>query len=549
MLEIEKENTKRYFKILIIFLVLFSEFFFSPFLNMAWGGSSIDMPFPRLGMWWLDAYKESAASIARYDLVLNEFDDASLFTKLEKARKLNPKMLVFRPISPSECVHFRQVPGGRRVPNPEIKKLPTCFFLTECGSVLSKGVNKSAGVIHVEKILRDDGTPLFFAGGELAIGDYESALVSFVDIKKKVIKLKRGYVREASDHLKGERVAMHVRFWPETWVMNITAACPEVKVNGIDKNIRWLEYFFMMLTDRQLLKKVTGEADAANWAYLDNKNAAYDGIVIDRFSDAQSWLAATDPARKKELDLFCNNSSAAAEKFDESCAKGVDILLEFLRKEYRGLKIIRNNPLSTNISSYDGQVYETSGWKNASLRWWEALFINTDEKTRYPSSCYLDWFKKSACVMVEVYEDEGFPEGGEKEINPLKRSGFVPNYRRMRFSLASTLLGDGFYSYEAATAGHGSFGLMWFDEYDNAGAGKGYLGMPEGSCEKLSSGVYRRKFQKGMALCNPGRQCVTLDIENGYKMIKGVQAPRINNGKDAGRLTLEGFDGLILLKK
>jgi len=41
-------------------------------------------------------------------------------------------------------------------------------------------------------------------------------------------------------------------------------------------------------------------------------------------------------------------------------------------------------------------------------------------------------------------------------------------------------MNDGFYSYDMNTNGHGSLCLMWFDEYDNAGQGRGYLGEPLG---------------------------------------------------------------------
>jgi hypothetical protein len=41
-------------------------------------------------------------------------------------------------------------------------------------------------------------------------------------------------------------------------------------------------------------------------------------------------------------------------------------------------------------------------------------------------------------------------------------------------------LNDGFFSYEINTNGHGALCLLWFDEYDNAGAGRGYLGQPLG---------------------------------------------------------------------
>ena len=85
-------------------------------------------------------------------------------------------------------------------------------------------------------------------------------------------------------------------------------------------------------------------------------------------------------------------------------------------------------------------------------------------------------------TMIETYEDDGGPDplGGGEYDNPCDDPDFAPHYRKLRFGLATALLNDGFFSYEINTNGHGSLCLLWFDEYDNAGAGRGYLGQPLG---------------------------------------------------------------------
>ena len=56
--------------------------------------------------------------------------------------------------------------------------------------------------------------------------------------------------------------------------------------------------------------------------------------------------------------------------------------------------------------------------------------------------------------------------------------------RHKRFTLASALLGDGYYSLDPDTAGgHGA--LWWEPEYDHAGRGTGYLGQPLGAWQRL----------------------------------------------------------------
>jgi len=55
--------------------------------------------------------------------------------------------------------------------------------------------------------------------------------------------------------------------------------------------------------------------------------------------------------------------------------------------------------------------------------------------------------------------------------------------RHKRFTLVSALLGDGYYSLDAAETGHGS--LWWEPEYDHAGRGRGYLGYPTGAMQRI----------------------------------------------------------------
>ena len=89
-------------------------------------------------------------------------------------------------------------------------------------------------------------------------------------------------------------------------------------------------------------------------------------------------------------------------------------------------------------------------------------------------------------TMIETYEEDGGPDpvGGGEYDNPCDDPAFVPNYRKMRFGLTTALLNDGFFSYEINTNGHGSLCLLWFDEYDNRGQGRGYLGQPLGPARR-----------------------------------------------------------------
>ena len=127
---------------------------------------------------------------------------------------------------------------------------------------------------------------------------------------------------------------------------------------------------------------------------------------------------------------------------------------------------------------------------------------------------------------------------------------FVPNYQRMRYGLTTALLGDGYFSYEIGTNGHGRLGLMWFDEYDAAGEGRGYLGLPrENAAIIMTAGdgsVWKRLYEGGVVICNPTDAEVSVDLGGWYHLIYGQQVPEINTGERVRQVTIGPRDGRIL---
>lgn len=520
-------------------------------------------PFPRLGMWWLDPYEASIEDMARYDLLLDDFDDEELQTRLAQVRTRNPDILVFKPLSPSERELFIEDEDGDEVPNPEIKDLPSSFFLLQVGSTLTEAIDEEETEIYVAEMYYPNGDPRFHIDGEVAIGEKESARVEDIDFQNKSLTVERGYVRDAAAHSAGERIASHIRFWPGSWVMNVTAECPRIQVPGMSAPVNWIEYFFNLASGNY---EGIYDDEWQNYNYIAPANY-YTGVVIDRFEDKESWLSWNDYGEEVQIDLQQNNFAVSNVTFDHSWRQGTERLYTLLKQRFPGMAIIRNNPLSTNRYTYDGQVFESGGWDQPSTGWWQALFTRTDTDDYYRNSCYLDWFyggwdsayalnspdtanaPDTPYVLMEVYEDEGSPDADSDDEynNPFDAPGFEPNYQRMRFALGSTLLGDGYFSYEINTEGHGSLGLMWFDEYDNAGQGQGYLGYPLGPCDRLENGIYRRSFEGGLVLVNPQNQAIDVLLEQSYRKIRGLQAPEINDGALVDHVLLPGFDAIILL--
>lgn len=520
-------------------------------LLMACDENKASSPFPRLGMWWLDAYHSSAKEMARYDFLLQEFDnDEFLKEQFDAIAAINPKQINLKPLSPSERQLFLQDwETGEVFPNPEIAKLPTDFFLMQTGAQLIVPIDKTTTTLKLDRVKDNSEWPLFHLGGEVAIGDYESAKIISIDWENNSLEVQRGYVRGASAHDKGEKVASHIRFWPGSWVMNVTAACPRITIEGLDQPVNYIGYYFSL---------ITGKLNSIYRRISDNYNLIsadidYDGFVIDRFEDKESWLKWVNDDQEIALDLYHDFSQITVEEFDESWKQGTDQLTQLLKKAYPKALIIRNNPLTVNIGIYDGQVYETGGWEKPSNNWWKQLIVERDPENYYSEMPYLKWFENSgkddSLVLFEVYDDESSPDENSDGIynNPYLDDDFIPNYQKMRFSLTTALLGDGYYSYEINTNGHGSLGLMWFDEYDNAGEGTGYLGFPTGKPKALESGAYLRNFENGLVLVNPTEKVVQIDLPKSYYKIKGSQVPSVNTGELVDQVNLDAFDGIILL--
>lgn len=142
-------------------------------------------------------------------------------------------------------------------------------------------------------------------------------------------------------------------------------------------------------------------------------------------------------------------------------------------------------------------------------------------------------------------------------------SAYSPAWQGMRYGLTAALMNNGYYAadngiYDGETVAN----RRWFDEFDNAGRGAGYLGHAIASAAgnpqtgAWSNGVWMREFQYGVVLWNPkGNGVRTVNVSGlvspnghtGLKHLAGTQDPTVNNGQAAATVTLQDRDGVILL--
>lgn len=121
-------------------------------------------------------------------------------------------------------------------------------------------------------------------------------------------------------------------------------------------------------------------------------------------------------------------------------------------------------------------------------------------------------------------------------------------YQQLRFSLASSLLGDGYLSFDGGAESHSQ--LWWFDEYD-VKLGKALTSATNltGSTALVAPGLWWREFEKGAVLVNSSLETQRITLPMGkYRRLKGIQDKMVNNGQRVVDLELAPQDGLILLK-
>jgi hypothetical protein len=87
------------------------------------------------------------------------------------------------------------------------------------------------------------------------------------------------------------------------------------------------------------------------------------------------------------------------------------------------------------------------------------------------------------------------------------------HYRQMRFGLTTALMEGGLYGFEFGTTWHGN--AWWYDEYDGAGLGKGYLGMPLGEAYNALGPLTTANVVRDPGFGEPGLNAWTLQTAGG----------------------------------
>jgi len=133
-------------------------------------------------------------------------------------------------------------------------------------------------------------------------------------------------------------------------------------------------------------------------------------------------------------------------------------------------------------------------------------------------------------------------------INSFNKNQF--DFKKFRFGLTSTLLGNGFYSFDYDVTNHSQ--AWWYDEY-NVSLGlaqSGAYNLLAGKGTDIQPGLWRRDFKYGSVMLNStGKDQLYVFSKEEMEKIKGEQDPKVNTGLKINYIKLAPQDGIVLLRQ
>lgn len=246
----------------------------------------------------------------------------------------------------------------------------------------------------------------------------------------------------------------------------------------------------------------------------------WDGIFYDIVDPKISFVNNGD------IDMNRDRVRDSANYADQQWVAGMTKLLENSRRLEGPSKIIIAN--GSSISQYQS---------NTNGRMFESFPTPWEGSGGWEDTIDAYFHLPSLNLSPQIYMINGSPEVFKNQSD----------YQKMRYSLASSLLGNGYFSYDAGPLSHAE--IWWYDEYD------AYLGLPKsdpinltGSSEPIKKGLWKREFQNGMVLINSSEKKAVISFDEEYEKIKGIQNSQINDGSIINFIEIEPHDGIILLR-
>lgn len=248
----------------------------------------------------------------------------------------------------------------------------------------------------------------------------------------------------------------------------------------------------------------------------------WDGVFYDEVQDSISWVGDVDVNRDGNRDSASTADALWAQNYEE---------LFRITRELIGEDaiIITNGSSNPDFFTYvNGRMFETFPSSHNTLAQWENMM---SEYQDVEGGVVL-----TPINMINVNTDNTGGVGSQSD------------YQAVRYGLTTTLLGDGYFSYDEGTNNHAT--LWTYDEFD------AYLGAPKSELQNvynpqqtsIDQGVWLREFEEGKVIVNTTTETKIVRLDGEFEKLHGSQDPDVNDGSIIYEVTIPSQDGIVLLR-
>ncbi len=271
----------------------------------------------------------------------------------------------------------------------------------------------------------------------------------------------------------------------------------DVKIPGMNPTSEWPTYLLRFVNEELM------------------SSGLFDGVFYDCLWE-KMW--------RRNIDIDNDGIADSPDVVNREYQKGMTQLLKLTRELLGPEAIIFGNPgvqWSDDSSYWDyanGHMQENALGTMFGSSWpkiWE-IYQRNMEKPSPPSRIH--WI--AVDTNQENYDDLE-PDLPSEEL------------QKMRFGLAITLLGDGYFGFDEGDGLHRQ--LWWFPEYDVD------LGLAKGDAKRRDDGTWIREFENGVVIANPTSKESTFEFPNIYK--------DVTSGTESSQFLIAPKDGRIFLHR
>lgn len=288
-------------------------------------------------------------------------------------------------------------------------------------------------------------------------------------------------------HANGERIS----WWPGNYILNATNLGS--RVNGQ----RWNEFIGSFIRDQML------------------STGLWDGVFLD------SAYADITPFAGVDVDPDGDHILHSPKQNDEAYQAGMRALVQNVRAAIGSNYLIMNNSSAAYASVSNGTLFENfprDGWA-----WPFAELRRSLDQNPSP---------KISAINTNTNNQQ----------NPY-------DYRLMRYGLASALIADGYFSFDAGDAGHDR--TWWYDEYDvPLGVPRALAKVMRGPARGAYPAVWSREYSGGAVFVNATTKIESIPLAGEFERLTGSQDTTVNSGEIlTGRVNVPPQDGVLLLRR